>query len=1123
MKKAVLGLCTIACILFMGMSDGPGNFFCAIATNAPGEGTCLTCHSDGGLYTGEVEIGIVGNPSSIEPNTLYDISVTLTATSGDPASAGFQIVALEDNGGTHTNAGTWSPGGNTEIFDPANPTNTGGCSQNGRIYIENVLPVNFPSNSFTWNFSWTSPATATGDITFYSGGLLANGSGTANDSYFSTDNGPVPFAGGAPLTISLSNIQDASCHDSFDGSAMIEAFGGSGTYTYNWDNGENTSTATELNSGTHSVTVSDGGTDIIEFVNIGAPSELFLNVILQSDVICNGDNSGFAEVSASGGNSGYSYAWSNGANGAIQNNLPFGEYNVTTTDSEGCMESEVVFIDEPSVIDVNVIDVMEPSCFGESDGGITVEANGGNGGFQYNWIFNGTVISSGASISFISKGTYVIQVIDSENCENEFEIILEEPTELTNTITGTNVNCLDGEDGVAIITVDGGAGGYNYLWSNGATTQTITNLSAGTYSVTTTDASSCEVFDAIIIEQPLTGIEAQINQNIQPSCDSSNGELVAVGEGGNPAYTYLWGDGSMGMTLSNIPSGVYLVTISDLQGCEAFAEFILSEIEGVSLSPGDVANNNCYGSSDGAASVDATGGSGVYSYSWSNGSTDESQSNLPAGSYVVTVSDDNNCSSTISIEITQPDLLMTNETIVDVQCNGDENGEININPTGGEGNISVLWSNGSEEQNLQNIVSGSYSVTLTDGNSCEQISEYMVSQPDLLIIESSIIEPSCSASTDGSLMVSPSGGTGDISILWSTGSTDMILNGLGAGTYSVSITDENNCSMEQELVLEDPLAILANVEVISESAVGEEDGSATASPENGQEPYQYSWSNGEITKSIDGLAPGMYTVTITDANGCTATQTVIVNNGDCSLMVSETSVSDISCYGESNGSISIVVEGLQDPTTYIWNDGQEGSLIEGLDAGLYSVIITDANNCEILVSGIEIVEPTEIVGSDPILSPASNESGQDGQIDISFSGGQGDLQVEVTDGLGNDIGNPALDALTAGTFLINVTDENGCAKVFGPFIIDVISSVNELFKLTKIYPIPVKETILIADSPDLSTLPVLYSSSGEKVAVGVQKGLFLYSIDVNELNSGVYFLKLVSNQGTVYNKVMISK
>ncbi len=190
--KKIYTFIFLFCLIFIfsHFTVGPGNFFCALSTNAPGDGTCLNCHTDGGLYTGNIEIDIVGSPTEFEGNTQYDMVVTMNVSSGSPVNTGFQIVALSDEGGNFVNAGTWIAGPDTEVFDPANPTNTSGCTQNGRLYMENILPDAISGSSYSWNFSWTSPSSVNGDISFYAGGLLTNGSGLANDTYFSTVSGP---------------------------------------------------------------------------------------------------------------------------------------------------------------------------------------------------------------------------------------------------------------------------------------------------------------------------------------------------------------------------------------------------------------------------------------------------------------------------------------------------------------------------------------------------------------------------------------------------------------------------------------------------------------------------------------------------------------------------------------------------------------------------------------------------------------------------------------------------------------------------------------------------------------------------------------------------------------------
>jgi len=1185
--KTIIGFSIFTTLLLFAFSGSHPTTGSGGYTGAPNDNVCTTCHIPGGSLDGTIEIG--GLPASVTASTTYPLTITITNTAGSAVRAGFQMVSLKTD---LSNGGTFSV--------PVSENNAQVKTAGGKSYVGHQPFKNFSGNTAIFNVDWTSPASATGDVTVYAATIIANGAnGNQNDKFVTTNMAVTLDGGGIPLEATFSNIVDASCSDSNDGSATINATGGTGNYTYNWDNGETNATAIMLSGGDHSVTVTDDSNAMItEMVTIGAPTVLVPSIIFQNDAVCNGEMSGSAELICNGGIPGYSYNWGGGIMGGIQNNLAADNYLVTVTDFNGCTELINVIIGQPAPIQINIITIDEPTCNGDDDGMLAVEATGGNGGFSYNWL-DGIGVPNGGTLSLIPAGDYQVEVVDDEGCTNETTITLGEPDAVTSSATGTDVLCFGGDDGTATAEGQGGSGGFTYAWSNGESGATQSGLVAGVYEVTVSDSDDCTSVSSYEVMQPTSAVEAGISVINQPNCGNQDGELSAFGTGGTPTYTYLWNDNSTSPVLSNIGSGIYTVTVTDQNNCTSTSMVTLTDNDGVTLAANDVLNNTCSGDSEGSATISASGGTGIYTYTWSNGGTNETEGSLPAGDYTITVTDESNCTGEIMIEITEPAAFEANETLVDITCNGAENGSIQlnatggtgtltyawntgdtgdaitdlipgifsvtitdennctgeidfviaepdaievgdivssspscpgdmdgnicVNPFGGTGQLSVLWSNGDTTLNTINLSAGDYSVTITDANDCEAVFEFTLDDPTVLSISSSSTSPTCSDGDDGSATLSLIGGSGNYSIEWSTGDTTITVNNLTGGMYTVTVTDGNGCTNDADVVVDAPPAIDPNISSTNETNNGANDGTATADPQNGMDPYTYEWSTGATTQMIQDLAPDSYNVTITDANNCMVVGTAIVNNGDCNL-TAEANIMNISCFGSSDGSISIVVEGAVDPIVFEWSNGATTSGIMNLGVGEYNVTITDANNCQIQLIDIEITEPEAIVASDPVIKDASSSTATDGSIDISFTGGTGDLTEEYTDGDGNVLDLTSLAEIGTGSYGVIITDENGCFSFFGPYMVGVLSASEDISNIdANIYPNPAQSFFVIDSDTKLSSNPSVYSVTGQLIDFVPEKNQNRYSFDSSNLSNGVYYVKLVSGTDIVLKKIIIAK
>ncbi|MBC6996021.1 SprB repeat-containing protein, partial [Lewinella lacunae] len=320
---------------------------------------------------------------------------------------------------------------------------------------------------------------------------------------------------------------------------------------------------------------------------------------------------------------------------------------------------------------------------------------------------------------------------------------------------------------------------------------------------------------------------------------------------------------------------------------------------------------------------------------WSNGQTTATATGLAAGIYTVTVTDANGCTETATGTVNEPTELTLTGMETDVECNGDATGAINITVGGGTPDYTYLWSNGATTEDLTGLTAGIYSVTVTDANDCTIEATFEVEESTDLEATIADTDVLCNGDTDGTLTVVVTGGTPDYSYLWSNGQTTATATSLAAGTYTVTVTDANGCTEIATGTVNEPTDLEAAIADTDVLCNGDTDGTLTVVATGGTPDYTYLWSNGQTTATANGLAAGTYTVTVTDANGCTETATGMVNEPtDLEATIAD---ADVLCNGDTDGTLTVVATGGTPDYTYLWSNGQTTATATGLAAGIYTV------------------------------------------------------------------------------------------------------------------------------------------------------------------------------------------
>lgn len=782
------------------------------------------------------------------------------------------------------------------------------------------------------------------------------------------------------------NGEDISCNGLSDGSASTTTSGGGAPYAYMWSDGQTTATASGLAAGSYSVVITDtngcttsSNVTLVDPVVLSSLSSVTSNYNGE-DVSCYGAADGEASASASGGVAPYGYLWNNGETTAAISGLSAGVYDATITDANGCISSTSVTLSEPvqmssSTSITSDYNGEEISCYGSADGEAQITANGGITPYTYLWSDGQTT----ATASSLIAGSYSVTVTDANGCTTNNTIVLNDPTLLqsfanvTSDYNGQDLSCYGVADGQATASATGGTGSYFYSWSNGQNTAVASNLNAGVYTVVVSDINGCLSNTSVTVGQPAmlaSSITITSDYNGQDiSCYGfTDGEAVVNVTGGTMPYFYSWANGQTNDTATSLNAGPHIVTVTDVNGCVLKDTIVLNEPAQLTSTISVISSYNgedisCYGDSNGVSQVLPAGGTLPYTYTWSDGQTTNTASGLSVGLYTVQVHDVNGCLNTNSITLSQPTALDISAQIIDVSCNGGNDGEIDITPTGGILPYTYQWSNGAVTQDATNLSADTYTVVLTDDNGCKDTLQNLVVDPTAIDLDIAITNELCKDDSNGAIDLSVSGGTLPYTYSWSSGETTEDITNKPVGSYTVTVTDGNNCFTDISGTITEPDSLLFTYVVTNVLCYGDQNGGIQILPTGGTLPYTYSWSNGDTLQNINEQFAGDYFVSITDSNGCYISDSILITQPD-SLWATIASPTyfhgyNVSLYGMDDGSIATEVFGGTEPYMFDWSNGDTYQNIDNLEAGEYILLITDDHGCEYEIS-MELTQPYDL-------------------------------------------------------------------------------------------------------------------------------------------------------------------
>ncbi len=831
------------------------------------------------------------------------------------------------------------------------------------------------------------------------------------------------------LTASTTQV-DVLCNGDASGSATALPGGGTSGYTYLWCDGQVTATATNLSAGACGVTITDANGCIVEnSVTIIEPPVLSAAVMNIEAADCSGNATGSINLDVNGGMGAYTYNWDPVAP-AVANptGLAAGTYAVTVTDGNLC--SQVVsgiVVTEPSPISLTY-STVDPDC-SIDNGSINVIPSGGNGTYTYAW-------TGGAAPVFnpdnLAAGTYTLTIMDDRGCTLDTMITLTTPDgPMISSLTATDVACNGDSTGTIDLDFAGGQAPYTLDWpgTDFDNLEDLSDVPAGVYEVTITDDNNCTTIGNITINEPTLLTATTSTTDVLCNGESSGTASVAP-LGGTSGYTYLWCDGQVTATAMNLPMGDCGVTVTDANGCEVEAIASVSEPAILTAAVTTVTPATCNATATGSIELNVGGGVGAYTYNWNpTAPAVANPSGLAAGMYSVTVSDANGCSQVIdNIDLTEPDPITFTSTTVDATCNL-SNGSIELTVLGGNGNYTYTWSGGATPvSNPDNLPAGNYDVTVTDMLGCSTTGSVTVMTPSALVVQAvQTTDANCFGEASGSIIVAVSGGSPGYSYAWSGGLADVPNpSGLIAATYDLTITDTDGCTLTTSATVGQPDEILINVVAVTAATCNQDNGSADISVTGGVGPYTYAWSNGAVIEDPTNLPAGIADIVVTDNQGCSAAAQVSVTEPGALNAIP--SVTPVSCFSATDGSISINTTGGNGPYDYTWSVGGIGNtnIANNLAGGTYSVVVRDADGCLFPIASIVIPEPDLLVQNGITATDASCLA-NDGSFDVSFTGGTGAYSYSWTSTTSSYTSNQEdISNLEPGDYVLVVTDANNC-------------------------------------------------------------------------------------------------
>lgn len=907
-------------------------------------------------------------------------------------------------------------------------------------------------------------------------------------------------------------------------------------FTYRWNDGLTSAVRSFSSPGIYSllVTVNGGCTqtflvNVTEFSPIAAPSN------------CEGEQR--IVIKADGGMKPYSYTIAvNGGNTInrstsdemiIITDATFASgksATVTMVDANSCTRTQNLVFNAPNMT-ASVSVIKNVTCKGGKDGQVALQILGGASPFVYSWSHNSELNS--ASANDLAAGAFSVTVTDANGCAVVKTGTVSEPPNSWNiNVSTVNASRCDTKDGsITMLEPVESQTRYEYEWTKDekviSTSRDLKNLEPGKYVLKVVDTKGCIKFANVTVGTPegpmISGTEVK-----QLICrDAKDASINITVTGGKAPYMFKWSNGSTTEDLVAIGAGIYQGTITDANGCVLVStEINIENPRGTRLEAQAKSVTTC-GGSDGAIVLTAFEGSEPYSYLWSNGAMTKDLSNIASGDYTVTVTDFKGCKKIETFYVGQPNLIDLSGSLVEsISCNGRTDGRVTVTVTGtGVPPFAFLWSTGETSTSIDSLAKGVYTVTVTDAEGCFRVRKFEITEPEVISVASLVTaNVSCNGKNDGKIDIEIVGGTPPYRYSWSNGSTSQDLIGLAAGNYTGTITDSRGCTFTGgPIAITEPAALTADYVVKNAGCTTGNDGSIIANVTGGTQPYSFKWSTGSTDGTISGLAKGFYTVTITDANGCSIPSSIEVKTDAFPTNPTIQVVGSLRyCAGEGK-SVQLIALPSDNTYKYLWKVGEGGEaspsiIFDKQIPGVYPIFVTITSPCAEQNS-----DTIEVVVLAKPEAPAILRNGDTLFTTTQASAYQWFRKVgENNEALAGETKSTlVLAGLPDGNYFLRITNAEGCTSTESNIITGVESNLKALPLV--MYPNPTNGVVSIqANWADNHAVTIeVYNSAGQVVyttTTTADKGII--NLNLTSLTTGVYSLKVNNNSKVWTGKIV---
>ncbi len=851
------------------------------------------------------------------------------------------------------------------------------------------------------------------------------------------------------------------------GSASVSIIGGVPGYSIEWvDPAGNivstADTAANLCAGLYVINVTDANgctvSQAVPIIDPDAEDVFAVNGITSCPGICDGT----AAINFTCSDPPCTIAWSDPAGTDLGifvdtvTGLCDGAYFAVVTNASGCVAIEQVNVVDPSSL-VATVSTNAESCPFVCDASASIAVSGGDPPFIFTW---DPAPGSGQGSNIVSglcAGDYTVQILDAAGCITELPVSIGAPDPIVTDPLITGVSCAGDCNGSIAPQVSGGEAPYAYSWSPplpAGPDGEVTGLCAGTYALTVLDANGCSIQEVFTIDPIQTlQLSASVTASTCPDCDGTAAVIVS---GGSAPFNIEWSQQNTvvgtGESLTGLCGGLYVVLVTDTNGCSAQLNVIVPDNDAEEITPIDgviACSTDCNGSVGVSFNCSLPPCTTVWSDTLGTVIAQDllQVDGLCAGMYYVQVTNGSGCTSVASASITPSIVLEIDVNSVPIGCSGACDGSASV-AVSGPGAFTYTWDPepgaGQGTPDATGLCAGEYDVLISDGSGCDTTITVIITDPQPIALAATVMDNDCVSDCDGSISVIVTGGSGPFTFLWSPepaiGQGTANAAGLCAGDYSLAVTDVSGCTVTQTWTLAAPDALVLTTNAVT-SACGACSGTAEVTVSGGVAPYAYSWFAGSnifgTDPQVSGLCAGIYMVLVVDANGCEATQLVPVSDVDAEVIGVNGSIT--SCPGICDGTAILSFDcGLPDCSIAWFNSiadtiANDAFTLSDLCAGTYYAMVTNANGCVAIDTAL-VSEPDPIIANVTTIAPGCF-GGCDGEANVVPSGGSGNYTYDWQPAPPVGQGTPSVSGLCPGNYTVTITDGSGCS-IDVPFTID---------------------------------------------------------------------------------------